>query len=99
MRGGVVRGLSDLFLTYELASFQITIMCRDLSVLTFSLSEIQVFGEFQIWLAAENGMYLRRTSGEWTPTMEHLNMDWKESVQVEVVANLLFELNRELGGN
>jgi hypothetical protein len=44
-----------------------------------------VFGDYEIWLAAENGMYLRHMQNEWTPTMEHLNMDWKESVQVEVV--------------
>jgi len=62
------------------------------------LSVIQVFGEYQIWLAAENGMYLRHTSGEWPPTMEHLNMDWKESVQVEVVADLCIGLSRNSVG-
>ncbi|XP_024375261.1 alpha,alpha-trehalose-phosphate synthase [UDP-forming] 1 [Physcomitrium patens] len=41
----------------------------------------EVFGEYGIWLAAENGMYLRDLSGNWMPTMEHLNMDWKEYVQ------------------
>lgn len=94
MRGGVFRGLSDLF-----ASFSDNDYVPRFISLTFSLSVIQVFGEFQIWLAAENGMYLRRTSGEWTPTMEHLNMDWKESVQVEVIVKLLLEINRDSGGN
>ncbi|KAG0616367.1 hypothetical protein M758_5G109400 [Ceratodon purpureus] len=51
----------------------------------------EVFTEYDIWLAAENGMYLRHnkptacftdTDSQWTPTMEHLNMDWKESVQL-----------------
>ena len=51
-------------------------------------SVLQVFGDYEIWLAAENGMYLRHMPNEWTPTMDHLNMDWKESVQVEVVTYL-----------
>lgn len=58
----------------------------------FSLSVLQVFGDYEIWLAAENGMYLRHMQNEWTPTMEHLNMDWKESVQVEVVTYFLGRL-------
>ena len=44
---------------------------------------LQAFGNFNLWLAAENGMFLRHTSGEWKTTMpEHLNMDWMDSVQV-----------------
>ncbi|KAL3821279.1 hypothetical protein ACJIZ3_007184 [Penstemon smallii] len=40
------------------------------------------FGEFDMWLAAENGMFLRSTKGEWMTTMpEHLNMDWVDSVK------------------
>jgi trehalose 6-phosphate synthase/phosphatase len=36
-----------------------------------------------MWLAAENGMFLRLTKGEWMTTMpEHLNMEWVESVKV-----------------
>ncbi|EFJ09193.1 trehalose phosphate synthase [Selaginella moellendorffii] len=43
----------------------------------------EAFGEFDMWLAAENGMFLRHTQGEWMTTMpEHLNMDWVESVQL-----------------
>lgn len=43
----------------------------------------QNFGEFNMWLAAENGMFLRLTDGEWMTTMpEHLNMDWVDSVKV-----------------
>ncbi|KAJ7551871.1 hypothetical protein O6H91_06G033100 [Diphasiastrum complanatum] len=43
----------------------------------------EAFGEFNMWLAAENGMFLRHTQGEWMTTMpEHLNMDWVESVQL-----------------
>ncbi|KAL2466759.1 hypothetical protein Adt_42610 [Abeliophyllum distichum] len=40
------------------------------------------FGEFDMWLAAENGMFLRSTKGKWMTTMpEHLNMDWVDSVK------------------
>ncbi|KAL2343233.1 hypothetical protein Fmac_004518 [Flemingia macrophylla] len=40
------------------------------------------FSEFNMWLAAENGMFLRRTSGDWMTTMpENLNMDWVDSVK------------------
>lgn len=36
-----------------------------------------------MWLAAENGMFLRLTKGKWMTTMpEHLNMEWVESVKV-----------------
>lgn len=37
-----------------------------------------------MWLAAENGMFLRYTKGGyWMTTMpEHLNLDWFESVKV-----------------
>jgi trehalose 6-phosphate synthase/phosphatase len=44
---------------------------------------VQNFGEFNLWLAAEHGMFLRPTDGEWMTTMpEHLNMDWVDSVKV-----------------
>ncbi|KAI7728146.1 hypothetical protein M8C21_017566 [Ambrosia artemisiifolia] len=40
------------------------------------------FGEFDMWLAAENGMFLRSTKGEWMTTMpEHSNMEWVDSVK------------------
>ncbi|KDP34467.1 hypothetical protein JCGZ_11938 [Jatropha curcas] len=40
------------------------------------------FGEFDMWLAAEHGMFLRLTKGEWMTTMpEHLNMEWVDSVK------------------
>ncbi|XP_017414416.2 alpha,alpha-trehalose-phosphate synthase [UDP-forming] 1-like [Vigna angularis] len=40
------------------------------------------FSEFNMWLAAENGMFLRLTSSEWMTTMpENLNMDWVDSVK------------------
>lgn len=36
-----------------------------------------------MWLAAENGMFLRPTSDEWRTTMtENLSMDWVDSVKV-----------------
>lgn len=47
---------------------------------------MQAFGdELDIWLAAENGMFLRHSSTkrDWINVMpEHMNMDWMESVQV-----------------
>ncbi|OMO93938.1 Glycosyl transferase, family 20 [Corchorus capsularis] len=40
------------------------------------------FGDYNLWLAAENGMFLRFTSGDWMTTMpENLNMDWVDSVK------------------
>ena len=43
----------------------------------------QSFLDLNLWLAAENGMFLRHTRGEWMTTMpEHLNMEWVESVQL-----------------
>ncbi|KAM1959252.1 hypothetical protein FF1_004759 [Malus domestica] len=40
------------------------------------------FGDYNMWLAAENGMFLRLTMGEWMTTMpENLNMDWVDSVK------------------
>jgi trehalose 6-phosphate synthase/phosphatase len=36
-----------------------------------------------MWLAAENGMFLQPSKGEWMTTMpEHLNMEWVDSVKV-----------------
>lgn len=44
---------------------------------------LQNFGDYNMWLAAENGMFLRLTAGEWMTTMpENLNMDWVDSVKV-----------------
>lgn len=44
---------------------------------------LQNFSEYNMWLAAENGMFLRSTNGVWMTTMpEHLNMDWVDSVKV-----------------
>ncbi|KAL7089222.1 hypothetical protein ACP275_13G175700 [Erythranthe tilingii] len=40
------------------------------------------FGEYNLWLAAEHGMFLRLTTGDWMTTMpENLNMDWVDSVR------------------
>ena len=40
-----------------------------------------------MWLAAENGMFLRFTKGDWMTTMpEHLNMEWVDSIKVHNVA-------------
>ncbi|KAB2081846.1 hypothetical protein ES319_A05G158800v1 [Gossypium barbadense] len=40
------------------------------------------FGDYSMWLAAENGMFLRATKGDWMTTMpENLNMEWVDSVK------------------
>ncbi|PIA24959.1 hypothetical protein AQUCO_13600003v1 [Aquilegia coerulea] len=64
------------------------ILCNDpkTTVVVVSGSDRSVlddnFGDYNIWLAAENGMFLRPTKGEWMTTMpEHLNMDWVDSVK------------------
>lgn len=46
---------------------------------------LQNFGEYNLWLAAEHGMFLRRTKGSWMTTMpENLQMDWVDSVKVNL---------------
>ncbi|KAL2622411.1 hypothetical protein R1flu_002616 [Riccia fluitans] len=67
----------------------LSVLCTDpgTTIVVLSGSERAVldenFGEFDMWLAAENGMFLRHTSGEWKTTMpEHTNMEWVESVQL-----------------
>ncbi|KAL2245511.1 alpha,alpha-trehalose-phosphate synthase [UDP-forming] 1 [Sesamum indicum] len=66
----------------------LTMLCSDptttIVVLSGSVRSVldDNFGEFDMWLAAENGMFLRSTKGEWMTTMpEHLNMDWVDSVK------------------
>ncbi|CAH2037263.1 unnamed protein product [Thlaspi arvense] len=41
------------------------------------------FGEYKIWLAAENGMFLRHTTGEWNVTNipENMNLDWVDGAK------------------
>ncbi|CAL5411526.1 unnamed protein product [Camellia sinensis] len=40
------------------------------------------FRKYNIWLAAEHGMFLRLTKGNWMTTMpENLHMDWVDSVK------------------
>ncbi|XP_030508576.2 alpha,alpha-trehalose-phosphate synthase [UDP-forming] 1 [Cannabis sativa] len=40
------------------------------------------FSDYNMWLAAEYGMFLRHTGGEWMTTMpEKLNTKWDESVK------------------
>ncbi|KAJ7981897.1 Alpha,alpha-trehalose-phosphate synthase 1 [Quillaja saponaria] len=63
-------------------------LCRDpkTTIVVLSGSDRNVlddnFGEYDMWLAAENGMFLRITKGEWMTTMpEHLNMEWVDSVK------------------
>ncbi|KAA8519585.1 hypothetical protein F0562_013791 [Nyssa sinensis] len=40
------------------------------------------FADYNMWLAAEHGMFLRLTKGDWMTTMpENLHMDWVDSVK------------------
>ncbi|KAG8386486.1 hypothetical protein BUALT_Bualt03G0153600 [Buddleja alternifolia] len=66
----------------------LSMLCSDpnTTVVVLSGSDRSVlddnFAEFDMWLAAENGMFLRSTKGEWMTTMpEHLNMEWVDSVK------------------
>jgi len=45
--------------------------------------KIQNFGESNIWLAAENGMFEKQTTGEWVTNMpQNVNLDWVDGVKV-----------------
>ncbi|KAF8413646.1 hypothetical protein HHK36_001638 [Tetracentron sinense] len=64
------------------------ILCNDpkTTIVVLSGSDRSVlddnFGDYDMWLAAENGMFLRLTDGEWMTTMpEHLNLDWVDSIK------------------
>ncbi|KAL7087471.1 hypothetical protein ACP275_13G070000 [Erythranthe tilingii] len=66
----------------------LTMLCSDpkTTVLILSGSDRNVlddnFWEHDLWLAAEHGMFLRSTKGDWMTTMpENLNMDWVDSVK------------------
>ncbi|KAG8502364.1 hypothetical protein CXB51_000321 [Gossypium anomalum] len=66
----------------------LTVLCNDkkttIVVLSGSKSEVldKNFAEYDMWLAAENGMFLRHTKGDWMTTMpEHLNMEWVDSLK------------------
>ncbi|CAN1335405.1 Alpha,alpha-trehalose-phosphate synthase [UDP-forming] 1 [Linum perenne] len=63
-------------------------LCRDTKTTIVVLSGSdrglldENFGDYDMWLAAEHGMFLRLTKGEWMTTMpEHLNMEWVDSVK------------------
>ncbi|KAI6690270.1 hypothetical protein NL676_027098 [Syzygium grande] len=85
-RGDQIKEM-DLKLHPELKE-PLTALCSDLrtTVVVLSGSDRSVlddnFAEYNMWLAAENGMFLRLTKGDWMTTMpEHLNMEWVDSVK------------------
>lgn len=49
---------------------------------------LQNFKEFDVWLAAENGMFLNPLKGEWMTTIPELlqNMEWVGSVKVHILS-------------
>ncbi|CAI0409282.1 unnamed protein product [Linum tenue] len=66
----------------------LTTLCNDpkTTIVVLSGSDTSLldenFGDYDMWLAAEHGMFLRLTKGEWMTTMpEHLNMEWVDSVK------------------
>ncbi|XP_060191032.1 alpha,alpha-trehalose-phosphate synthase [UDP-forming] 1 [Lycium barbarum] len=86
-RGGDQIKEMELKLHPELKESLISI-CNDpkTTVVIVSGSDRKVlddnFSEYNMWLAAENGMFLRSTNGVWMTTMpEHLSMDWVDSVK------------------
>lgn len=85
-RGDQIKEM-DLKLHPELKE-PLTALCGDsrTTVVVLSGSDRIVlddnFAEYNMWLAAENGMFLRLTKGDWMTTMpEHLNMEWVDSVK------------------
>ncbi|KAA8526734.1 hypothetical protein F0562_009037 [Nyssa sinensis] len=86
-RGGDQIREMELKLHSELKE-PLTALCTDpnTTIVVLSGSDRTVldanFSEYKMWLAAENGMFLRPTKGEWMTTMpEHLNMEWVDSVK------------------
>ncbi|KAL5061678.1 hypothetical protein RYX36_023415 [Vicia faba] len=66
----------------------LTTLCNDPNTTVVVLSGSgrkvldECFKEYNMWLAAENGMFLQPSKGEWMTTMpEHLNMEWVDSVK------------------
>ncbi|XP_048630255.1 alpha,alpha-trehalose-phosphate synthase [UDP-forming] 1-like [Brassica napus] len=60
----------------------VSFLGTQVSLTDLVFTQNQNFGECDMWLAAENGMFLRLTNGEWMTTMpEHLNMEWVDSVK------------------
>lgn len=85
-RGDQIKEM-DLKLHPELKG-PLTALCSDpkTTIVVLSGSHRHVlddnFWEYDMWLAAENGMFLRLTKGDWMTTMpEHLNMEWVDSVK------------------
>ncbi|CAK0785345.1 Trehalose-6-P synthase/phosphatase complex synthase subunit [Coccomyxa viridis] len=58
----------------------------DTTVVVFSGSDKQkleeTFGELDVWLAAENGIFMRPPGNEWSTLLEVSKKDWMESVQL-----------------
>ncbi|XAR68195.1 Alpha,alpha-trehalose-phosphate synthase (UDP-forming) [Bertholletia excelsa] len=85
-RGGEQIREMELNLHPELKE-PLTALCSDpkttIVVLSGSCRKVldKNFGEYNMWLAAENGMFLRNTEGEWMTAMqEHLDMEWLDSL-------------------
>ncbi|XP_047333615.1 alpha,alpha-trehalose-phosphate synthase [UDP-forming] 1-like [Impatiens glandulifera] len=86
-RGGDQIREMELKLHPELRE-SLTALCSDTktTIVILSGSDRNVmdenFSEYNMWLAAEHGMFLRHTKGDWMTTMpEHLNMEWVDSVK------------------
>ncbi|KAG7591950.1 Alpha-alpha-trehalose-phosphate synthase [Arabidopsis thaliana x Arabidopsis arenosa] len=77
----------DLKLNPELKG-TLKALCNDpkTTVVVLSRSDKNIldknFGGYNIWLAAENGMFEKHTTGEWVTNMpQNMNLDWVDSVK------------------
>ncbi|XP_051152224.1 alpha,alpha-trehalose-phosphate synthase [UDP-forming] 1-like isoform X2 [Andrographis paniculata] len=51
------------------------------TILILSGSDRKKFGAYDVWLAAENGIYLRSTKGDWMITVAEPNTDWMDGAK------------------
>uniref|UniRef100_A0A699KFM7 Alpha,alpha-trehalose-phosphate synthase [UDP-forming] 1-like n=1 Tax=Tanacetum cinerariifolium TaxID=118510 RepID=A0A699KFM7_TANCI len=57
-----------------------------IALFSFVLYSLKNFGEFNMWLAAKNGMFLRSPKGTWMTTMPvHSTMEWVDSVKIRMM--------------
>ncbi|KAE8690485.1 Alpha,alpha-trehalose-phosphate synthase 1 [Hibiscus syriacus] len=55
------------------------------------------FGDYSLWMAAENGMFLRSTKGEWITTMPEKLLDLISSPRTSLIWNYKYSVGEEEG--
>lgn len=83
-------GINILDKVYIISVFLILYLCLLSNIYIFILwllmmwyLNIQNFGKYNIWLAAENGKFLKHSTGEWvTNITQTMNLDWVDSAKV-----------------